>query len=189
MARKAIKFAAMLATRLIEADAPLLAASKMFRSSLGSFKKIVIKLSKAKKIMNGKRRNKGKGIHTHKPFWYSSLTWRDSPQSLGKKVWRWPRHKGQPSQRLITRKMHQSAKCNKMSFNPGWSYCNNKQHSFRYLQNSSATSEEKHLRLMTFEQNTWETILFSFHCGWHGLASLALTGLGNTEMTLCYNLK
>lgn len=39
MARKAIKFAAMLATRLIEADAPLLAASKMFCSSLGSSKK------------------------------------------------------------------------------------------------------------------------------------------------------
>ena len=30
MARKAIKFAAMLATRPIEEDAPLLAASKMF---------------------------------------------------------------------------------------------------------------------------------------------------------------
>lgn len=38
MARKAIKFAAMLATRPMDADAPLLAASKIFCSSLGRVK-------------------------------------------------------------------------------------------------------------------------------------------------------
>lgn len=39
IARKAIRFAAMLATRPIDADAPLLAASKMFCSSLDEKKK------------------------------------------------------------------------------------------------------------------------------------------------------
>lgn len=38
MARKAIRLAAMLATRPMEAEAPLLAASRMFCSSLGSLK-------------------------------------------------------------------------------------------------------------------------------------------------------
>lgn len=60
MARKAIKFAAMLATRPIEADAPLLAASRMFCSSLGSFlkkkkkKKESYFIHKSRKMMKGK---------------------------------------------------------------------------------------------------------------------------------------
>lgn len=42
MARKAIKFAAMLAIRAIEAEAPLLTASRMFVSSLGSLQKKLV---------------------------------------------------------------------------------------------------------------------------------------------------
>lgn len=55
MAIKAIRFAAMLATRPIEADAPLLAASRMFCSSLGSLKKKSNLAHKSRNILKGEK--------------------------------------------------------------------------------------------------------------------------------------
>lgn len=63
MARNAIKLAAMLATRPIDADAPLLAASKMFCSSLERLEKEVSERT----VRQAQRHNEKtlKSIHTH----------------------------------------------------------------------------------------------------------------------------